>query len=384
MRPPDARPADTAAPPSTARWVLAALVLALGCAASGTWALSHGVRLGGLAAFSPALEPWPYLDMWVRWDSRWFLQIAREGYDFQPGAQSSVAFFPLYPLAVRAVALLGLSPELAGIAVNLACGLGAVALFHRWALRVGGPSLAGPATLLLVLWPFAFFLYGAVYSDALFLLLVVGAFLQLERGAPLSAALLGALATATRPLAPAVVLGLLARQLELRLRAGQRPGPRDALPLLSAAGLLAYALYQQLRFGNPLAFLDAQAGWDQSVGPASWLKPAFFLGGQWRQYGRYGLPNAACALLFLGLLPAVRQRLGWGYALYTALAVGIPFLVSHAFVGLGRYALAGFPCFLALAAVLSPRPRLRALYLAGSGVLLALLAAKFAIGRFVA
>ncbi len=45
---------------------------------------------------------------------------------------------------------------------------------------------------------------------------------------------------------------------------------------------------------------------------------AFFLGGQWRQYGRYGLPNAACALLFLGLLTAVRQRLGWEAQLASA------------------------------------------------------------------
>ncbi len=41
------------------------------------------------------------LDAWQRWDADWFLRIAGEGYD--PG-NGSAAFFPLYPLLVRAVA----------------------------------------------------------------------------------------------------------------------------------------------------------------------------------------------------------------------------------------------------------------------------------------
>lgn len=38
---------------------------------------------------------------WVHWDSEWYARIAQEGYSYQPGQQSPVAFFPLYPLVIR-------------------------------------------------------------------------------------------------------------------------------------------------------------------------------------------------------------------------------------------------------------------------------------------
>ncbi|MDQ3488331.1 MAG: hypothetical protein M3468_11435 [Acidobacteriota bacterium] len=38
------------------------------------------------------------------WDSGWYFDIARRGYYFDPEGQSSIAFFPLYPLLMGAVA----------------------------------------------------------------------------------------------------------------------------------------------------------------------------------------------------------------------------------------------------------------------------------------
>ena len=39
----------------------------------------------------------PFLSLWAKWDSQWYIQIARDGYWFQPFQMSNVAFFPLYP-----------------------------------------------------------------------------------------------------------------------------------------------------------------------------------------------------------------------------------------------------------------------------------------------
>ena len=356
------------------------------CLVGGLTLLAGFHRYDGVCcSFADPLRDQPFLDMWVRWDARWYVSIATRGYEFLGGQQSSVAFFPLYPLLMRAVhGVTGLSAFLTGILLTLACGLGAVALFHRWALRMVPEGPARLATLLLSLWPFAWYLYGAVYSDALFLLLVVGAFLSLEQGRVEWATLLGALATATRPLAPALVLGLLARQLERRLRAGERLGPRDFLPLFAGAGLGAYMLYQWWRFGTPTAFVQAQAGWNQSVGLTHILKIPFFTEGGWLIHGRYALPNGLLALLFLGLCVPMWRRLGWGYTVYAVLAMGIPLLVSHSFVGLGRYALAVFPCFVMLALTLETRPRARVAWFSASVVLLGVLLARFTVGRFVA
>src|SRR5207253_7773676 len=44
----------------------------------------------------------PLVNMWSRWDTGWYLEIAKSGYSYRPGYPSSVAFFPLYPLLIRA------------------------------------------------------------------------------------------------------------------------------------------------------------------------------------------------------------------------------------------------------------------------------------------
>jgi Gpi18-like mannosyltransferase len=54
------------------------------------------------------------LDMWARWDAGWYFALIRGGYfvpeDDLRASQSSIAFFPLYPYAVKAlVALLPMS-----------------------------------------------------------------------------------------------------------------------------------------------------------------------------------------------------------------------------------------------------------------------------------
>ena len=69
-------------------------------------------------------------DVWARWDSVWFLRIAKHGYDAASGAAS--AFYPLYP---GTVGLLGRvlfgHYVLAGILISLAAAFGSFLLLHR-------------------------------------------------------------------------------------------------------------------------------------------------------------------------------------------------------------------------------------------------------------
>ncbi|MGO8744660.1 MAG: mannosyltransferase family protein, partial [Thermoguttaceae bacterium] len=61
----------------------------------------------------------PYLEATTRWDAQWYLRIAAEGYFYTPEAESSVAFFPVYPLLVRGVyRLTGLPASVAGLLVS--------------------------------------------------------------------------------------------------------------------------------------------------------------------------------------------------------------------------------------------------------------------------
>lgn len=335
----------------------------------------------------------PWWSGWVRFDAGWYRQIAVEGYSYTAGEQSTVAFFPTYPLLVRLVAKgpfasPGGEAYAAGIAVTLASGLAALTLFARWCRRWLDGREAWVALGCLMVWPFAFFLYGAMYSDALYLALAIGAFLLLERDRPLEAGLVGALATATRVVGPALVVGLLWRGWE-RSRLPEARLPRWWAPALalSAGGVLAYCVFLGVRFDAPFAFVDQTGvpGWDQAAGPKTWFKIRF-VEEMIETTGSIRLRNLshlAALVTALAFVPTVVRRFGRGYGAYAALVLVVPALSSKNFLGLGRYALAAFPIFAAAGIVLAARPRWRWAALGGSAACLVVTTSFFARGFYI-
>ncbi len=202
----------------------------------------------------------------------------------------------------------------------------------------------------------------------------LGAFLLLERGHPWLAGLVGALATAGRPVGVVVVVGLVIRAIELRAArstcramtsSSRCPDSRDRVgcafsrggratfggttrgSLLSALGLVAWLTYLWVRFDEPFAFAEVEGapGWDQEPGPRTWFKIAFLgtlILGPYSGVPRLLIP-AIFVLIALVLVWWVRRRFGWGYAAYTFLAVFLPALSTKDFMGTGRYLLAAFP-----------------------------------------
>jgi hypothetical protein len=340
--------------------VLATVIVCGAAAAAGSWRFFHKKMA------DPGMSLFEYfITGWESWDSGWYSQIAMDGYWYKPGEQSPVAFFPLYPLLIRALMSLGLSVYHSGVLITLLCGPLAIILFTQWAGRLKEQDTARDAGLLLAFYPFAFYLYGVMYSDALFVLLVVGAFLLLERGHLGPAVLVAAIATAARPVAPAVVLGLLARRLEWKHQRGEKWGPRDFLPVFAGLGFGAYMLYLWHDFGDPVAFVKMQCvpGWDQCPGWATWLKFRWFekviLAPTDRREAFRLAAHAFFTLLALALVWPTRKHLGWGYALYLLAMVGMPAWSTKDFMGMGRYMLSAFPVFLTAACLLRERPGLR-------------------------
>lgn len=353
-------------------WVLLAVIGAISLSFAG----------GPVSPFSDELARWPFLDMWARWDAQWYERIAREGYFFSATEQSSVAFFPMYPMLMAALTVTGLGPLASGVLLTTLLGCTAFFLFYEWC-SVFAPGSARFAGWVLALWPVGFFLYGAVYSDALFLVLICGAFLALEKRQMWLVVLLGICATATRPVAPAVVIGLLARSLELRWRAGEKFRVVDFVPALAGLGLAAWMAYQWVKFGTPTAFIETQAGWHQTPGPRTWFKISWVTGDRFLERLPRSLMHMGLALMMLAMIPRVWKRLGVGYAIFVTMIIGMPFVSSIDFIGLGRYALAGFPALFCFATWLEERPRLARVWFPVSAVLLGVCVSKFAIGRYI-
>lgn len=165
----------------------------------------------------------------ARWDSAWYLVIAHFGYRPELGSYTAPrdAFFPLYPLGLRALSDIGLQPVLAGVLFSLAAFAAALYFTHRLsALELGGSGRRGAgdvarlAVLVTALAPMAFY-FSAVYSESLYLALSVGLFWCARQGRWAWVGVLGALAAATR--STGLVLALPALMLYLY-------GPREDRP----------------------------------------------------------------------------------------------------------------------------------------------------------
>lgn len=387
-------------------WLVVALALVAVVWASNTW-------------FDPNVHypvgPTPFpgdgvLGGWFRFDGGWYEYIAVNGYFYvDPTVQSPVAFFPAYPLLMRALAVVVRDEIVAGMIVTAVCGLGMTVLLHRWTIERFGESVARWTVLTVVVYPWAWYLVGAVYADALFLVAVLGAFVLLEHDHPVLAGLAGAVATATRPVGLAVVIGLVAVTLHRRggLRSWRELRPADAGVLLSLAGIGAYVGYLWARWSEPLAFAEVQQapGWDQPSEPSTWFKVAFFdkvgrlpyfvkdalsdttnsTARPWYDsvYSSGILLQAVAIVVALGLAVIVWRRMGWGYGVYCVAVLGIPLLGTKDFQGVGRYVLAAFPCFAVAGQLLEDHPRARWVVLPASAVLLVVLTSFYGRGYYV-
>jgi len=312
----------------------------------------------------------------ARWDSVWYLRIAEHGYG-TAGSHAQAAFYPLYPALMRGVGTVVGSPLTAGILISLACFLAALVLLHRLAALELGPRDARGTVLLVAFFPTAFF-FSAVYTESLFLLVSVGAFLAARSGRWALAGALGALAALTRNsgvllLVPLVVLFLYGPRTDLtpEVRAGWAPRYRLTPQILWLAlvplGLGLYLAWSALALGDALAPYHAQALWLRHFEPlgaltggvkAAWLglrqlahgspTPRYFTasGGDPFQVAGDSLMLLGFLAFALVALAGVLRRLPFAYGAYTlaALAMTLSYpLDQQPLMSLPRYLLVLFP-----------------------------------------
>jgi 4-amino-4-deoxy-L-arabinose transferase-like glycosyltransferase len=324
-----------------------------------------------------------FTDIWARWDSDFFLRIAQNGYD-----DASAAFHPLYPALI---ALLGRAffghYILAGLVVSLLACLGSFVLLYRLAEERLGVEGARRTVLYLAVFPMALFLQ-AVYSESLFLVLVLAAFALAERNRFAGAGVVAGLAILTRAAGLALLpaLALLAWRHRDRLRAFA--GLALVLPV---AAVYPLVLWQQV--GDPWAFANAQDRWHRHLshaGPlgglwnglvAGWRGLEQFVVGHGTHVSAANPMHAAAenvqALAFLAVFLVLTvvawRRFGAPYGLFAAVSLAIPLSYPSSrwpLLSLPRFGLVIFPLFLALAAVTATRPRLHTAVVASSALFL--------------
>ena len=235
----------------------------------------------------------------------------------------------------------------------------AAVLLYRLALHLSGrPGVARTAVLYLSVAPFGVFL-TAVYSEALFLALSLGAWLAAVQRRWWLAGVVAAGASLVRVngLFLAAALGVL---YLVQLRADGRRWPRSdvlalGLPVLAAG---AYFGYLTARTGSLTAWQDAQVtGWNRH---GAW--PWQGLAAGWRHVqepaslhlvvSRWAdLLTVVAGVALVAVLARLRR---WAEAVYVGLNVAV-LVCSTTLVSAPRYTLTWFPAYL-LVAELAERP----------------------------
>ncbi len=327
--------------------------------------------------------------IWARWDAENYLVIAANGYSLL----ENVAFSPVYPLLIRALALdLPSLMAWSGVFVsNLAFVFACVVLWRQVKLDFN-ESIAWRTIVSLSLFPTAFF-FSAIYTESLFILFSILVFVLSSRKQYLLAGLLISLASLTRPNGFLLIVIPLA---EILL---SRP-PRSWLrflgtALISGVGLGIYGYYLWITQGSPLAFQLAERQefgisidwpwrvmWAALTGVISALRTGH---GHLRYLPSFDL---VCALLFIALTIFSFFFLKKSLVAYLSASV-LAFLVVHTsniqetFAGIPRYGLGFFPAFIVLAILLYRYPRLERVTWGISALGLFVLTVLFASGRYV-
>jgi hypothetical protein len=206
-------------------------------------------------------------EAYANWDAQWYAEIAERGYSYDPNTQSSVAFFPAFPMLGRGLArATGIGAGLALLVVANLAYLAALVLTARYVTMRWG---AAPAQvecyvlLLMGLLPTTFF-FRMPYSESLFLLLTTLLLYGFERRWPLLVlAFVVGLATATRPVGVALTAPFLlhAWRRPAKLATWKRVVWPIALVPIACWGLILFMLYQHAAFGEPLAFTRTSIHW---------------------------------------------------------------------------------------------------------------------------
>ncbi len=291
----------------------------------------------------PATPGWHNaVDATDRQDAVWYLRLADEGWSSN---DTSAAFFPLYPLTVRAVAwVLPGDDLLAALLVSNLAFLGALLALFALTAEAFGDRVARRAIVVAAIFPTAFF-FLAPYTESLFLLLSILAFREARHDRWGRVAVFGALAALTRSVGILLIPALL-----LDAFSGSRAGGRRALGA-RIAGAAAIALGPLLWFawwgvahGNWLAPLDAQADWGREL-QLPWVSLGHAVEFAWtlRSYWLLDLVLVSLAIGGLALaLPALRPS----EAVYGALSLLLPLVdpfAARPLLSVPRFAVVVFP-----------------------------------------
>jgi len=325
------------------------VVFAVGFASAFSTAVSNGSSTNPLSLL---------VNMFAQWDSSNYVFIAQHGYVNMGNAASFIVFLPFYPALIRLVTFNFAYANLSGLIISNVASIIAVVYLFKLAKLDYSDNIAKKAVLFLCVFPTAYFM-SAVYTEGLFLALVIASLYYARNAKWQVAGFLGFLAALTRLEGLVVLPALIVEYLHQKNWKFKATDFKLAWLILPAAGFLIYLWINYQVTGSFFAFMQVErVHWYETLDPLVGLDralgwhvgntfPGSFTGG----YALIIFAAFGYAMLGLAYLLKVRPSyqvymlLAWMLAVSTSFWISVP-----------RYVLSMFPMFLALALVSTKKP----------------------------
>lgn len=303
---------------------------------------------------------------WYKVDSVLFLNIAQNGYVNHGNDRLLIVFYPLYPLLIRLVSIIGFNLNLfiSGLIVStLSLIVACVYLYKLVLLEFKDKEIAFHSMKFLLIFPLSFFL-GLVFSDGLFLALSIMTFYYLRKQKWLLAGLFGGLASLTRNfgillLVPAVIEYLAATQFLDKLRTKQWKqiftdfAVQGIYLLLIAVGQLIYLSINKIVTGDWFTFVKYQSqNWNNgfSLKIVNNLQVYVYNAFDWKpaDAATMWIPLVFLVFIILLLVFYAMRKIRLSYIAYTLVYLFIC-LCATWLISFPRYSLGIFPVYIMLA-----------------------------------
>ncbi len=188
------------------------------------------------------------------WDGGHFLGIAKTGYT----EKFQYAFFPLYPLLIKALSSLTNNSLLSAILISVGSFFLALHFLYRLIIQIFDRKTADRSIVALLFFPTSFYFLTA-YSEGLFFLLCVLTIYFLNGRRFFWASLFAALASSTRLVGAALIVTLI---IDVLITGVNR---KNWIVFLSPVGLLLYCIYLFHQTGDPVYFFTAEGHWQRGL-----------------------------------------------------------------------------------------------------------------------
>ncbi|MFK7803797.1 MAG: mannosyltransferase family protein [Anaerolineae bacterium] len=305
-----------------------------------------------------------FLDVFARWDSKFYIDIAENGYELIAGKVSSVAFYPLYPLLISITDILFNNLVFSGVLVSHISFFLALIYLYRLTLLISDEGTAQRTIFYISLFPTAFF-FSTIYTESVFLFFSVAAVYYGKKKEWGFASIFTLLTGVTR-ITGLLVIGIIILEwlknhgwtirtiLTSKAWKGLWSGIKTdwfnlLLIFLAPLGLLSHMLFLNQHFQDPIAFWSVQSAFNRlNIGPIAIIirdfgpvfQQNFFLGDIWWNV----ILDMAAFFGALAAVPFIYKHFGEGFSLYVLLSILLP--VSSGTGSMIRYILILFPIFI--------------------------------------